>query len=53
MSVSVEVWKYVREHEIQVDYRPTDQIQRWLIGLNVAIKRAKEHKVNDIRRHVN
>ena len=53
MSVSAEVRKYIREYELQVDDRPTDQIQRWFIGLNMVIKRAKDHKVNDIRRYVN
>ena len=53
MSDSVVVRRYVRECEIQVENRSTDQIQRWLIGLNVVIKRAKAHNLNDMRQHVN
>ena len=53
MSDSAVARRHVREYEIQVDNRSTDQIKRWLIRLNVVIKRAKEHEVNDTSRYVN
>ena len=53
MNQSDDVRRYIREYELKVEDRPTDQIKRWLIGLNMVIKRVKEYRMNAIRRYVN
>lgn len=52
MQRSANVRKYVREYEFTLEERPMDQIKRRILGLNVVIKRARDYKVNDIRRYV-
>ena len=46
-----EVMTYVRDHDVSVEHRSTDAIQRCLIGLNVVKRRANEYKFGEIRRY--
>ena len=47
---SENVRKCMRECELKIEDRPTDYVQRYLIGLNMVIKRVNVCSVNDIRR---
>lgn len=49
---SKNVRRYVREYTTAVRSQATDQIQRWLIGLNNVTKREKLHEIDDIRRYM-
>ena len=44
--------KYVREYKINLEKKPTDAIQRWLLGLNVVMKRASLCGSKDMQRYL-
>ena len=50
-TMNSEVTRYVREYETCIEKRTTDSIQRWLIGLNIVKRRAKEYNEGDMRRY--